>query len=233
MQPNSDEYIIDELLKERWDKSYDLKKSPNLWGNQVPFIEKAVEAFKAGGGDKFIDIPCGDGRNTLKLAQTLPFVIGADTSRRALQIIQKVFISNKIDNCLLMEVDVFNDKFLDEQFDGVLCWDLLGHLNNVRLAIFELLRICKPGGQLIGSLFSMGDSTRGREMSAIGNEEYVYKDKFYFKFYDEQGVRELLKTFNVEVLSLELVSWKEDPHEGYREYEHIHESWAFIVKKNG
>jgi SAM-dependent methyltransferase len=234
MQSNSDEHIIDDLLKVRWDQSYNLKKSSNLWGDApVPFVLEATKLFKSGGGSKFIDIPCGDGRNTLNLAQSLPFVIGADTSMRGLQITKSRLFSHQINNCLLMDGDIFNNKFLDEQFDGVLCWDLLGHLQNITLAVTELLRICKPGGQLIGSLFSIGDSTRGKEMDSIGNEEYIYNDKFYFKFYDESGVVSLLKNFNVELISLELVSWKEDSHEGYREYPHEHQSWAFVVKKAG
>lgn len=232
MESNSEEHIVDDLLKVRWDQSYDLKKATNLWGDDpVPFVLEAVKLFNSSGGSKFIDIPCGDGRNTLKLAQSLPFVIGADTSARGLKITKSRLAAHQIDNCLLMEGDIFSNKFLDEQFDGVLCWDLLGHLQNIRLAISELLRICKPGGQFIGSLFSMGDSTRGREMTPIGNEEYVYNKKFYFRFYNEQEVISLLKNFNVELLSLELVSWEEEAHEGYREYHHAHESWAFVVRK--
>ncbi|MCD9186461.1 MAG: class I SAM-dependent methyltransferase [Pyrinomonadaceae bacterium] len=232
MQSDSNEHIIDDLLKVKWDQSYNLKEANNLWGDEpVPFIAEAIALFKSEGGSKFIDIPCGDGRNLLNLAKSLPFVIGSDTSMLGLQIAKNRLLSYQTDNCLLMEGDVFNNKFLEAQFDGVLCWDLLGHLNNVNLAITELLRICKPGGQLIGSLFSIGDSTRGKEMDPIGNEEYIYSDKFYFKFYDEEGVINLLKNYNAELVSLKLVSWKESPHEGYREYPHEHESWVFVLKK--
>lgn len=225
---------IDRMSKAKWDHSYDLTKAANLWGDApVPFVREAVETFKKSGGSKFIDLPCGDGRNTLLLAKALPFVIGADSSSHALQITQRVLTENRIENCVLMERDVFNTSFFAEQFDGALCWDLLGHLRHASLAIEELLKICKPGCHVIGSLFSTGDPTRGRDMYQIGEDEYIYTDKFYFKFYDEKTAIDLLKQFDVSIDFLKKVTWKESAHEGYREYPHEHESWAFVITKLG
>jgi SAM-dependent methyltransferase len=226
------QYCGDDLSIATWDKSYDLQRARNLWGEgPVPYIERAIETFEKHGGTRFLDMPCGDGRNTVALARKLPYIVGADTSMHALQIAGRALASHQIRNCILMVSDVFNAKFLDDQFDGVLCWDLLGHLKNVSLAIGELLRICRPGGHIIGSLFSRGDPTRGRDMFPIGNEEYIYTDRFYFKFYGEQDVLSLLGGFDAGLVSLELVSWAEPPHEGYREYSHEHESWAFTIEK--
>jgi ubiquinone/menaquinone biosynthesis C-methylase UbiE len=222
----------DESAKAEWDQSYNLAASPNLWGAQpVPFIAKAVEAFKANGAQTAIDIPCGDGRNTVPLVQNLPFVIAADVSLNALQITSKLLDFYHVTNSIVLESDVFATKFIDSQFDAVFCWDLLGHLQNPHLAVNELLRICKLGGLIIGSVFSLGDSTRGKDMIATGQEEYLYADKFYFKFYGEEQVRALLGAVRADMLSLELVTWEEPPHEGYREYAHEHQSWAFTLRK--
>lgn len=222
----------DELAKAIWNESYDLSASPNLWGaDPIPFISKAIEIFKANRISCIIDIPCGDGRNTIPLTRDIPFVIAADASPNALQIAAKSLAYYHFDNFVLLESDVFETKFLDSQFDGVFCWDLLGHLKDPRLAIDELLRICKPGRPIIGSVFSLGDSTRGKDMIAIGDEEYLYANKFYFKFYGEEQVGVLLQSVKAEIVSLELVTWDEPPHEGYREYPHEHQSWAFTIKK--
>jgi hypothetical protein len=77
----------------------------------------------------------------------------------------------------------------------------------------------------------MGDSTRGINMVAIGEEEYLFDKKFYFRYYDKGSVLSLLKRFKTNTISLETTSWKEPPHEGYREYPHEHESWAFVIEK--
>lgn len=223
---------LDEIGKTRWNDSYDLTRSINLWGDEaVPFVVRSADLFKINNLNKVIDFPCGDGRNLVQLAKRLPVVVGADSSTNAISISQKLVAGLGLGNCILVESDIFDSGFAADQFDGIFCWDVLGHLQNVREAINELLRICRPGGIIIGSLFAIGDSTRGDNMRSVGPEEYVYADKFFFKYYEKGDVIELLREFDVEVVSIELSIWMEPPHEGYREYEHEHQSWVFTIKK--
>jgi len=223
---------VDELAKSSWNQSYNLLRNPDLWGaNPVPYVQRAVDLFRASSSIKVIDFPCGDGRNTVPLAKGLPFVVAGDVSANALRITKRVLETHEIRNCLLLESDIFGTRFLDEQFDGVFCWDVLGHLKNVSLALTELLRICRRGGYIVGSLFAPGDSSRGVDMRSMGNEEYMYLDKFYYKFYRQQDVIGLLQSLNAEITLLELTIWSEPPHEGFREYPHEHQSWAFTIKK--
>lgn len=225
-------HSLDEQGKSNWNRSYDLTRSVNLWGDEsVPFVLQAAELFAENDLGKVIDFPCGDGRNLVQLAKRLPIAVGADSSANALKISQTLVAGLGVRNCVLVESDIFDSGFASDQFDGVFCWDVLGHLTNVECAITELIRICRKGGIVIGSIFAMGDSTRGDNMRSIGPEEYIYADKFYFKFYEKEGVAELLGRFDVEVLSIELSTWTEPPHEGYREYEHEHQSWVFTIKK--
>jgi ubiquinone/menaquinone biosynthesis C-methylase UbiE len=224
--------LLDEEGKSKWNESYDLTRSVNLWGDEsVPFVVQAAELYAANDLQKVIDFPCGDGRNLVQLAKRLPIAVGADSSVNALNISQKLIAGLGLKNCVLIESDIFDSGFTSDQFDGVFCWDVLGHLKNVEAAIGELIRICRKGGIVIGSIFAMGDSTRGDNMRSIGPEEYIYAGKFYFKFYEKDEVAELLSGFDVEILSIELSTWAEPPHEGYREYEHEHQSWVFTIKK--
>jgi ubiquinone/menaquinone biosynthesis C-methylase UbiE len=225
---------LDNFAKAAWDHSYDLQNNPNLWGAEaVPAAKKAVEIFNISSG-WVLDLPCGDGRNTVALAKKIPYVVAADASPNALKITSKVLRSHGIKNCVLVESDIFNLKFIENQFDGIFCWDVLGHLQNVEPAIAELLRVCKPGGKVIGSLFALGDSTRGVDMRPLGGtEEYIYANTFYYKFYTESDVLDLLQKFEASVGTLELVKWNEPPHEGFREYPHEHQSWMFTLEKTG
>lgn len=224
---------FDAVSKITWNQSYELSETSNLWGdNSVPFVAKAIDAFSKNKAERIIDFPCGDGRNLIRLANAFPLVIGADSSLNALQIAKEVIEEKKIKNCVLLESDIFNSGFVTGQFNGVFCWDVLGHLKNVKNAIEELIRICAKEGLIIGSIFALGDSTKGQEMQLIGDNEYIYRDKFYFRYYDDEEIRSLLKCYNVEVISIELVTWQEPPHEGYREYPHEHQSWVFTLRKN-
>jgi ubiquinone/menaquinone biosynthesis C-methylase UbiE len=179
-----------------------------------------------------LDAPCGEGRNLFFLAKKLPFVVGMDVSTSALSRLRGLVEVNELKNCLLAHGDVFDIPFEDEQFDAVLCWDLLGHLKNAQQAIRKLLRVCRKGGLLVGSVFAIGDSTRGVDMSLVGDEEYLYGVDCYFKFHSDSSVRELLESSQAILSQLDLAVWTEEPHPGYREYKHEHQSWCFTLIKS-
>ncbi len=220
--------------KALWDASYDLSTAKNLWGDPpVPFVATAVERFRSTHASIVIDLPCGDGRNVPALAESIPFVVGADSAPNALAIAHKTLAESAVKNCVLVEADIFATGFYDDQFDGVFCCDVLSHLTDPLGAFRELLRICRPGGYVVANLFALGDSTRGPNMIAIGDEEYIFDDRFYFKFYSRTTALAFLAEVGVVPERLDLVRWWEPGHEGYREYEHEHESWVAVVRKEG
>lgn len=225
---------FDEKGVVNWNNSYLLEKEDTLWGNdEVPIMERVCDIFSKNGGKKFLYIPCGDGRNLLTLSKRLSYVIGADSSENALEIAERKIEQYKLENIVLLKNDIFNTFFKGKQFDGIFCWDLLGHLVKVEEAISELKRILKKGGLLLGSFFTLNDSTRveDSEMVKLRNEEYFYKNEFYFRYYSRDEVEKILLKEGFLIESIEAYSWEEPPHEGYREYSHTHESWFFIAKK--
>lgn len=224
----------DIISADNWHKSYKLKTSSNLWGEGcVPYVHDAIKLFKNNPRGKiYLDLPCGDGRNLIELCRNLPFVVGADYSLNALEIADIRLRSGLNDNFILQICDIFKTGYNKDQFDGIFCWDILGHLVNVEDAINELLRILKPGGKLIGSLFSTNDSTKeDKKMLSIGDNEFKYDDKFYFKYYELDSLKELLIKIKATNKHITLAKWTEGPHEGYREYIHDHESWVFVLEK--
>ena len=224
-----DQYVRAKAL---WDASYDLSRADNLWGEPpVPFVTDAVELFREDGAGIVLDLPCGDGRNLADLAQGLSFVVGVDSSPNALRLARRALGGRGVENVVLLESDIAATGFADDQFDGIFCCDVLGHLANPLDALTELIRICKPGRCVIANVFAMGDSTRGPNMEMIGDEEYVFDGRFYFKFYERDDVLGLMAPLRATPVFLRLVRWSEPPHEGYREYEHEHESWLFALRK--
>jgi ubiquinone/menaquinone biosynthesis C-methylase UbiE len=215
-----------------WDTSYKNAGAGGLWGPaHVPYMEKVTARLAAHGVTRLLDIPCGEGRNLFYLARHTPIVVGLDSSPTALSTVHERLTRQKINNCVLLEGNIFKMPFTDNQFDAVFCWDVLGHLKNADVAIRELLRVCRQGGLLIGSMFAMSDSNRGIKMACIGDEEYLYGTDCFFKFYSEAAVRELLRPFAAANVDVELAVWTEDPHPGYREYPHEHQSWCFVITK--
>jgi SAM-dependent methyltransferase len=236
MQPELDRTNMDERGKASWEARYHLERSTVLWSHPpVPFVEtEVVRRIRENGLQTVLDVPCGDGRNTIPLAHAASYVVAADSSPSALTLAAARVREHGLRNVTFAEVDVFATAWPDARFDAILCWDLLGHLIRPTEAIGELLRILRPGGVLVGSVFATGDSTRGLEMRHIGpgSEEFIYRETFYFKFYDRVDALDLARQVpGCELLDLSLARWTEPPHEGYREYEHEHESWAFTFRR--
>ncbi len=84
-----------------WDKSYNIQNSPNLWGDSVPYIEEVVTIFNNNYCKRIIDIPCGDGRNTIPLSIKLPFIVAADSSNNALSKANQIVKMKHLENCII------------------------------------------------------------------------------------------------------------------------------------
>ncbi|WP_165975305.1 class I SAM-dependent methyltransferase [Actinomadura rubrisoli] len=226
---------LDVIGKVRWNDSYVLTEQPNLWGDPpVPFVTTAADYFAGDGAQTVLDLPVGDGRNLPELAERFSTVVGADSSDNAIGIAAGRAAAAGYRNVLLLKADVYATGFADASFDGVFCCDVLGHLQEPARAIRELLRITRPGHHLMANVFALEDSTRGVDMVPIGDETYLFDDRFYFRFYDKSAAKELVDEVEdaADLVALEPVTWTEPPHEGYREYEHEHVSWLFTLRKH-
>jgi ubiquinone/menaquinone biosynthesis C-methylase UbiE len=214
-----------------WDESYSISESLTLWGEPaVPYVLEIAPRLGALGGH-VLELPCGDGRNTIPLAGECGSVLAADSSGRALGLAAARLQGHAVSNVALLECNVFQTPFFDDQLAGILCWDLLGHLRRPQKALAELSRISRPGGLIVANVFALGDETRGDQMQSIGHEEYIYQERLYFHFYDEGEARSLASAVvGTTLVDLQLTRWTEPPHEGYREYKHEHESWVFTLE---
>lgn len=231
----SAETDLDEAGITKWNSAYKIEHSSVLWSEPpVPYIAQSViPRFKEAQAQHIMDLPCGDGRHTIPLAQNFRTVIGCDSSENALRILAGRLRGHGISNCLLQREDIFSVSYCSEQLDAILCWDLIGHLQKSKEALTELLRILKPNGLLIVSIFAMEDSTRGKDMRPMGESarEFVYLDKFFFRFYNHEDARSLATILPVSSFNIDLTTWTEPPHEGYREYSHEHASHILILRK--
>lgn len=224
---------IDQQGKEEWDNAYNLQGTSVLWSEPpVPFIQEyAVDLFKKSNPQEVLDLPCGDGRNTLPLAQAFPRIMAADVSRRAIKIAQKNLEKKNIRNCSYEYADIFSTPWSDNHFDSILCWGTLGHLARPILALTELMRILKPGGRLIAGFFSVNDPMKGINMEEIAPNEFMYDNRFFYRFYEPSDLKSIASKLSGKEPEVRTTQWEEPPHKGFREYTHMHESHALILEK--
>jgi ubiquinone/menaquinone biosynthesis C-methylase UbiE len=234
---NTDSLSRDAAAIPLWNGAYEparLNGSSNLWGDPpVPYAETAAALFRQNSASVVLDLPCGDGRNLPPLAAGAPILLAGDTSANAMAIARtvtgKAGVSEKV---VFVEVDAFATGFLDGSIDGIFCWDLLGHLRNAEDALRELYRVLSPGGSLVANMWTMNDcQVTDPNIRQVSPKEFIDHFEFYCRFYDEADLRALLSSVGLSADSVEVASWWEPPHAGYRDYVHQHESLIFRVTK--
>lgn len=220
-----------------WDEQYDpsrLGDHTNLWGDPpVPYAQTAAELFAAHHAAVVLDLPCGDGRNLPPLAAGAPILLAGDTSRNGMQIAERVTEQADIRRrVVFLETDAFATGLLDGSVDGIFCWDLLGHLTHPEDALREMYRITRPGGHIVANMWTMNDcQVFDPNITEVAPKEYVDHFDFYCRHYDREDLDALLGSVGTPATSVEIRSWWEPPHAGYRDYEHQHESLIFTIQK--
>ena len=140
--------------------SYDKKKTPVLTSEEgyalyadfydkdqmyLDSIDRGFLAFSAKHleGKKVLDVGCGTGRNTIRLAEAGVDITGMDICKEMLEKLnrKKPGIKTKLG-------DILEIPYEDESFDAVICNLVFVHLKNPVLAIREIYRVLKNDGEL-------------------------------------------------------------------------------------
>ena len=149
--------------------------------------ERAVLAHKwiPGRVQKLLDAGCDDGNNAFLLSKKSERTWGIDVNRKAIEAAQKNFPLIPFSCC-----PVENTPFENEFFDVIVMNDVLEHVRDETVAINEMFRILKKGGQLIIStphkgMFSFLDPA---------NVKFVVKNKLLLRMlYGKKKTEKFLK----------------------------------------
>jgi SAM-dependent methyltransferase len=99
-----------------------------------------------------LDVGCGPGFHSMRLARRGYRVHGVDFSQPVLALAQEnVRRANLEEKVTFGPEDVTGLSIADDSYDLILCWGLLMHVPNVERAVDELARVLAPGGTLIVS----------------------------------------------------------------------------------
>ena len=143
--------------------------------------------------DYVLDAGCGNGKN-INYFQNQTKIVGFDKSMPLLEI------------CKKKGYDVFHSDILDiaiddESFHYIICIAVIHHLDSPQKhisAIHELMRLLKPNGQLLVTLwaFESDDYSKKKNFQKGGNIVKFNQAERYYYIYDEMMVKELLDKLN-------------------------------------
>jgi SAM-dependent methyltransferase len=220
--------------RKSWDALYDPDNDHALWGaDPAPYVVNEVAAlWRQDGARDILALPSGDGRNILPLLAEFPGILAADSSPNALELLAKRCAHQGLKAPRSSVQDVYAPTFGAASFDSILCWDVLSHLERPREAIASLFKLLKPGGSFIANVFAEDDpSLRDDSMHEISHNVLANKEGIVYWLYDANMTQTLASAQSDTSIETQKIEWREDPHPGYRDYEHTHLGYVMILRK--
>ena len=95
-------------------------------------------------GDKLLDVGCGPGHYLKSLQNVVPYpfkYVGVDTSSDYLALARRAFVTDA--TTIFEHGDIFSLPFQNDEFDIVMCNNVLLHLPTVAKPISELIRVSR------------------------------------------------------------------------------------------
>ncbi len=134
---------------ENYDKWYETKM-----GLHVDRVETdcAFRLFQVKPGMRILDVGCGSGNFSLKMAQKGAIVTGIDVSNKMLAMAVEKANQEKVD-IKFVQMNSLALQFPNEHFDAVISMATIEFIPEPQKMIEEMFRVCKRGGPvLVGTI---------------------------------------------------------------------------------
>lgn len=136
--------------------------------------ELALSIFKPKPGMKILDVGCGTGNFSIKLAEMGCKVIGIDKSEKMLEK-AKIKVKDKGLDIEFHVMDVYDLNFCDESFDGVFSMAAFEFIYEPQKAYNEMYRVLKKDGQMLIGTINKKSSWGEFYLSEIFQKDSVFK----------------------------------------------------------
>jgi trans-aconitate 2-methyltransferase len=186
---------------------------------QQKWAQELIAKLALNGDERVLDIGCGDGKITAKIAELLPngSIVGIDNSKEMINFAQKNFSSKGFPNLAFELMDAshlsYNDEF-DVVFSNAALHWVIDHLP----VLEGIKRSLKPSGKVLLQMGGKGNAAEVLEMgeTIIKNEKwnrYFTNFSFPYGFYGPEEYTGWLDHVGFKVKRIELIP-KDMLHKG-------------------
>jgi ubiquinone/menaquinone biosynthesis C-methylase UbiE len=182
-----------------WNNHYKRNKSILSYPdeNLVRMMKKYTDNYENLSNLKCLDCGCGSGRHLILASELgIGTIVGLDNAYNGLLIAKSSGFS-------AINGDIAKMPFKDKTFDIIICWGSLhyGYKKELIRKIYELKRVLKPNGIILGTLRSSRD-TMMKQGRNLGNDEWITDlsdiASSVVSFYEETELKEYFIDFNIQ-----------------------------------
>ena len=195
-------------VKEFYDnncKDFDVTRV-RIWKSVKEFVKNITEKQFVNENNRLnvLDAGCGNGKNMIFMNNNHINTTGIDFSINLVNLCQDKLLN-------VYESDVRSIPFRDNSFDHVISIAVIHHLSSEehrKTAINEMLRVCKPGGKVLISIWAFEQDEDSTFKFTVGDNYVKWRDTTrYYHIYDKDGAENLIKSYNVKNFYNELGNW--------------------------
>ncbi|HSD56594.1 MAG TPA: methyltransferase domain-containing protein [Methanotrichaceae archaeon] len=198
---------MEKLAQHKWNPE-DYEKNSSA---QEKWADTLISGLKLKGNEHILDIGCGDGKITAKMAARVPEgqVLGIDSSQDMIDFARKRFPPSQYANLRFELGDALGLDF-DQEFDLATSFACLHWIRDHLTVLKGVRRSLRPGGRL---LFQCGGRGNAGELMALTEDliresrwsRYFQGFRFPYYFYGTEGYHDWLEQAGLEEIRVELI----------------------------
>ncbi len=152
---------------------------------------------------RLLDVGCGPGDLSIRISQHCEEVWGVDVTPEMIQIAEEKLASEPA-NVYFQQADACDLPFENHSFDTVMSVNALQTMTQPAMALMEMSRVLKPGGELLLITYCYGDSSASDNEFLI-NWALKYGAQAVWQSFKFTQLVDLLQTNGFEVVEADRI----------------------------
>jgi ubiquinone/menaquinone biosynthesis C-methylase UbiE len=107
--------------------------------------------------DRVLDYACGTGTLSIEIAGQVKEIHALDISSKMLAAAERKAAARKIENIHFVQTTLWDERYPPGSFDGVMAFNILHLLEDMRQAVQRVHELLKPGGYFISTTPCLGE----------------------------------------------------------------------------
>lgn len=190
---------------------WDAKEYHKSSAEQQKWAEELIEKLKLRGNERVLDIGCGDGKVTAKIAECVPkgSVVGIDSSDEMVHFASENFPAERFPNVTFKKMDA-KDLSFDNEFDIVFSNACLHWVVDHLPVLTKIKSSLKPAGRILIQMGGKGNAVKIFEVLKEMLEDEKW-GKFFngfsfpYGFYDVEEYKKWLNETGLKAIRVELI----------------------------